>query len=157
MLGIGVPDRCTLVGDRGVWRVNLELTGVLSSSRSPAMDAALSAASMRSSHLVPISADGSADNALRSLLPGLNRSSFWMCRSQSLAPDPRDFCFLWWASLPRFDTDGFLGRFCPSGLCSGGSVDERPGGELARIEGSMSRGRELRLAKGSLVMSLFER
>lgn len=67
-------------------------TGVRSSSMSPAAEAAWSAASIRSSHRFPKSAEGSAERAFRSL-PGLYRSSFCIRRNQSAA-EPREFFFL---------------------------------------------------------------
>lgn len=120
-----------------------------SSSKSPVIEAALPAASTRSSHLEPKSADGSAECG-RPSIPGL-LSSFWMRRSHSAAV-PREFFFRCWASRPRLVTEDFLGRLGPSGRCSGGNVDERPGGERARRDGRISRGLEL-MEYGSLVMS----
>lgn len=66
-----------------------------------------------------------------------------------------DLCFRCCVSLPRLVTDCFLDRFGPRGLCRGGRVDDRPGGEVAMIEESKSLGRlELSPEKGSLVMAV---
>ena len=55
---------------------------------------------------------------------------------------------------PRLVIDCFLGRLGPNDLCRGGRVEERPGGEFERIEGSKSlRGAEFREGNGSLVGS----
>lgn len=122
-------------------------TGVRSSSKSPVIEAALPAASIRSSHLEPKSAEGSAECG-RPSMPGF-LSSFWIRRSHSAAV-PREFFFRCWASRPRLVTDDLRGRLAPIGRCSGGSVVERPGGERPRRDGRISR---LVAEYGSLVMS----
>ena len=117
------------------------LTGVRSSSISSVADAA---ASIKSSHRFPKLADGSADCAFLS-----EKSSSRIRRNQSAAV-PRDLCFLW----PLLLIDCFLGRPVPVGRCSGGRVEERPGGELERMDGSRSRRlRPFRPEYGSLVGS----
>lgn len=116
-------------------------TGVRSSSISSVADAA---ASIKSSHRFPKLVDGSTDCAFLS-----KKSSSRIRRNQSAAV-PRDLCFLW----PLLLIDCFRGRPVPTGRCSGGKVEERPGGELERIDGSRSRRlRPLRPEYGSLVGS----
>jgi hypothetical protein len=67
---------------------------------------------------------------------------------------PLDFCLLCCGSRARLDTDCFLGRAGP-GRWSGGKVEDRPGGDVDRIEGRSSLllcG--LRWENGSLVGSM---
>lgn len=94
-LEIGEPDHLLVNANVKINEVRQrkkKLTGVRSSSISPAAEAAWSAASIKSSHRFPKSADGSAERAFRSL-PGLYRSSFCIRRSQSFAV-PFEFFFL---------------------------------------------------------------
>lgn len=49
-----------------------------------------------------------------------------------------DRCFRWWPSLPLLVIDCFRARFGPKGLCRGGNVEDRPGGEVAMIDGRRS-------------------
>lgn len=113
------------------------------------------AASRRSSH--GDRADGSAEYGLGRSWPAGRRRSPAMSTlprfTQSLAS--LDRCFRCCASFPRFVTDCFLDRFGPRARpCRGGNVDDRPGGEVAMIDGSRSLGRpEFSPEKGSLVMS----
>src|SRR5690606_25513040 len=86
---------------------------------------------------LPKSADGSAESALRSLWPGLSRSSI----RRRISTPVRDRFFWWCASRPRLETDGLRGLPEPSGRWRGGSVEDRPGGEPASSEGRISRGR----------------
>jgi hypothetical protein len=50
--------------------------------------------------------------------------------------------------------DCLRGRFGPSDRCKGGSVEDRPGGEVFIKDGKISRCRWMLDEKGSLVMSL---
>lgn len=112
------------------------LTGVI--SRSESASVADVAASIRSSHLLPIAAaaaapGGSAENAFLPSILNLPENSFdlvFSCLGLRLFWVIEDFRGL----LP------FSFLCIDSFLCSGGKVVERPGGECAIIEGSNSRG-----------------
>ena len=113
-----------------------DLTGVI--SRSESASVADVAASIRSSHLLPIAAaaaapGGSAENAFLPSILNLPENSFdlvFSCLGLRLFWVIEDFRGL----LP------FSFLCIDSFLCSGGNVVERPGGECAIIEGSNSLG-----------------
>lgn len=104
------------------------LTGV--KSRSSSTSVADVAASIKSSHLFPCTQAavcGSADSAFRSFRLPRRPNSLDLVRS----------CFGFRALCVM---DDLRGR-CTLLRCNGGKVDERPGGEWPRIDGSSSRGR----------------
>ena len=113
------------------------LAGVRSLSESASV--ADAAASTRSSHLLPINASlapgGSAEKAFLPsrliLLEKLEKSLevFFSC-----------FGFLLFSVMEDFRGLAGLFLLIDSFLCSGGKVEERPGGECAIIDGSSSRG-----------------
>lgn len=126
-------------GSRVSWCQELinkgDITGVKSLSESASV--AEAAASTKSCHLLPATAaslapGGSAEKAfLPSMLNLLAKSLdvFFSC-----------FGLLLFCVIEDFRGLLTLSRFTDSFLCSGGSVEERPGGERAIMEGSRSRG-----------------
>ena len=105
-----------------VWVIK-KYTGVRSRSESASL--AEVAASRRSSHLLPWA---SAESGL--LFSMLN-----------LLAKSLDFVFSCFAFRLFCDMEDFLGLAGLSFLWIGGRVDERPGGERAKIDGSSSLGR----------------
>jgi hypothetical protein len=107
------------------------LTGV--KSRSSSASVAEVAASIKSSQRLPwtqAAVGGSAENAFRpSILIRLANSFDFVLSCFDL----RAFCVM----------DDFLGLDTLSLRWIGGRVDERPGGEWPKIDGSSSRGREV--------------
>ena len=112
------------------------LTGVR--SRSESASVAEVAASIRSTHLLPIAAaaaalGGSAENAfLPSMLNLLVYSFDFVLSCLGLR--------LFWVIEDFRGLLDFSFLCIESFLCSGGRVEERPGGELAIIDGSNSLG-----------------
>jgi hypothetical protein len=118
--GYDVVIRCT--GNRATGGTR---TGV--KSRSSSTSVAEVAASMRSSHRFPCThaaVCGSADKALRSLT--LERR-----------PNSRDLLRSCFGRRPDWVREPLRGR--GGRLWMGGSVEERPGGEWARMDGRSSR------------------
>lgn len=102
-----------------------ELTGVRSRSESASL--ADVAASIRSSHRLPIAEAGSAEKAFRPSILSLRAYSFDMLLS----------CF---GRRLFFVMEDFRGLVGLSRFCIGGNVDDRPGGERDMIEGRSSLG-----------------
>lgn len=104
------------------------LTGVRSRSESASF--ADVAASMRSTHLLPMADAGPCGSAENAFLPSiLNRRAYSLDLVLS--------CFgfrLFWVM------EDFRGLAGLSLLCTGGKVEERSGGDLDKIDGSSSRG-----------------
>lgn len=110
------------------------LTGV--KSRSESASVAEVAASIRSSHLLPMAAaiapGGSAENAF---LPSM--LSLLVC---SLDFVLSCLGFLLYCVMEDLRGLGGLSLLIDSFLCNGGRVEERPGGECASMDGSNSLG-----------------
>lgn len=112
------------------------LTGVR--SRSESASVAEVAASIRSSHLLPIAAAAAA--------PGGSAENAFLPSTLSFLEKSFDFVFsclgfrLFWVIEDFRGLLAFSFLCMESFLCSGGRVEERPGGECAIIEGSNSLG-----------------
>lgn len=106
-------------------------------SRSESTSVADVAASIKSSHLLPLAAaatapGGSAEKAFRPSMLSLLECSFDLVFSC--------FGFLLFCVIEDLRGLAGLSLFKDSFLCMGGRVDERSGGECANIEGRSSRG-----------------
>ena len=129
-----------LEGKQGETNSNVDmmegLTGVI--SRSESASVADVAASIRSSHLLPIAAAAAA--------PGGSAENAFLPSILNLAENSFDFVFsclglrLFWVIEDFRGLLPFSFLCIESFLCSGGKVVERPGGECAIIEGSNSLG-----------------
>ena len=106
-------------------RIDRVLTGVKSRSESASL--ADVAASIRSSHRLPIAEAGSAEKAFRPSILNLRAYSFDIPLS----------CF---GRRLFLVIDDFRGRVGLSLFCIGGRVDDRPGGERDIMDGRSSLG-----------------
>lgn len=115
-------------GQKSQQRNERFLTGVRSRSESASF--ADVAASMRSTHLLPIADAAPCGSAEKAFLPSILSRRACSLDLVLSCLGFRLFCVM----------DDFRALAGLSLLCIGGNVDERPGGDLANIEGSSSRG-----------------